>query len=180
MYIDDGGAGEPVELGMDVDGHDEQPISYDHDADHDIVVDTEDGPVDVGPATVDTDGDGHPDTVIVHDVNGDTTAYTDADGDGHADIATEFTPDGEVIVAEHTDHGWLQTQRGELTADGGYTSLPTDEPFTPPVPAVDDQSTAAAADDAYWGGWAGAFSETGSAQGVVRIDSTTGQWISRN
>lgn len=174
MYIDDGSAGEPVDLGLDVE------LDAGMTVDHDLVIDTDGGPVDIGPATVDTDGDGHADTAIVHDVNGDTIAYTDADGDGHADIATEFTPDGQVLIAEHTDHGWVETRHGELDEDGAYRTTDTDVPFTPPVPAIDDQTTADAADDAYWSGWAGAFSETGSAQGVVRIDSTTGQWISQN
>jgi hypothetical protein len=169
---DDGAAGEPDELGTD--SYDEPEMSYDS-YDSDMVVDTDHGPVTIGPATVDTDGDGHADTTVVHDVNGDTVLYTDAAHDGHADIATEFTPDGQVIVADHTDHGWVEARH--TTLEGA--SEPTDGTFTPPVPATDDTVTAAA-DDAYWSGWAGAFSDAGSAQGVVRIDATTGQWISSN
>lgn len=170
MY--DGGAEVPDELGTHE--YDQPDMSYDS-YDADMAVDTHDGSVDIGPATIDTDGDGHADTAVVHDVNGDTVLYTDSEHDGHADIATEFTPDGQVIVADDTGHGWVQTQH--TTLEG--TSEPVDGSFTPPVPATDDSVTAAA-DDAYWSGWAGAFSDTGSAQGVVRIDATTGQWISRN
>lgn len=185
MYIDDdGSAGDAGELNIDVDGHQEAGLDYTGLADQDMVLDTDHGSFDIGPATVDTSGDGHADTVMAHDVYGDTVLYTDSTGDGHADIATELTPDGDVIIADHTDHGWLTTQHGDLDVHGEYHAGTGGEPFTPPVPEGDDpiteQAATDAADDAYWSGWAGAFTETGSAPGVVRIDSTTGQWISRN
>jgi hypothetical protein len=141
-----------------------------------VTVDTPAGQVDIGHATVDTNGDGTPDTAVVHDADGDTILYTDSHGTGQADIATELTPDGQVIIANHTgDHEWTQTRHtaigedGQLAGDGAA--------FTPPVGAD-------AAADEHWdgdrSGWAAAFSNTGSAQGVVRIDATTGQWISQN
>jgi hypothetical protein len=174
---DDGSAGDPGELNLDVDGHEyEDSALTDWSSDDHMLVDTDHGAVDIGPATVDTDADGHLDTAVVHDAQGDTVLYTDSDGDGHADVATELTPDGQVIIADHSaaDHEWAQSQHGHLTADGGYqVDGEAERPFTPPVGAD-------AADDGAWSGWAGAFSDAGSAPGVVRIDATTGQWISQN
>jgi hypothetical protein len=161
-----------------------------------ITVDTAAGDLNIGPATVDTDHDGTPDTAVVHDENGDTVLYTDRHGTGRADIATELTPDGQVIIADHTgDHEWTRTRHGSIGDDGHYTGDgAAAAPFTPPVgadaipedaPATDAVVDAvdAAADEHWTGGdsgWAGAFSAAGSARGVVRIDATTGQWISQN
>lgn len=201
MYIDDGSADEPAELNLEVDGgggigdgigHDGLALEPDAiglvdsvgedffgGAPH-VVVDAPDGPVIVGDATIDTDADGRLDTAVVHDTQGDTVLYTDADGDHAADVATELSPDGEVVIADHIDDGWIQTQHGHLTADGQYRVDDSGEhPFTPPVgenaPPVRDT-----ADDGHWRGWAGALTDVGSAPGVVRIDATTGQWISQN
>jgi hypothetical protein len=154
-----------------------------------ITVDTRGGDMNIGPATVDTNHDGTPDTAVVHDENGDTILYTDSHGTGRADIATELTPDGQVIIADHTgDHEWTRTKHGHLGDNGRYTGDgDAAVPFTPAVGAdatPADTTTADAAADEHWGGgfsgWAGAFSDAGSAQGVVRIDATTGQWISQN
>lgn len=154
-----------------------------------VVVDTAGGPHSVGPATVDTNNDGRPDTAVVHDANGDTVLYTDSHGTGHADVATEITPDGHVVIAHETGSGdWTATQHGRLENGQYHDDSDAAGPFTPPV---DAQQPAAAADtphDAHWvdartsdeSGWAGAFSGTGSARGVVRIDANTGQWISQN
>jgi hypothetical protein len=123
----------------------------------------------------------------VHDSHGDTVLYTDGNHDGRADIATEITPDGQVVIADHTgDHEWTEVEHGHLTAGGRYQQDGTaNSPFTPPVDEQQDsQVMGQLADDKHWAGtesgWAGAFSETGSAQGVVRIDANTGQWISQN
>jgi hypothetical protein len=142
-----------------------------------ITVDTPSGAHDIGPATVDTNNDGRPDTAVVHAANGDTVLYTDSQGDGRADVATEFTPDGQVVIADDAGTGeWTEVEHGHLTADGSYQrdGGATAE-FTPPVGA--DDKHWAGSDDS---GWAAAFSDSGSAQGVVRIDATTGQWISNN
>lgn len=195
MYIDDGNADEPAELNIEVDGASEPDgLVLETDGlglvdsvdEHflggapQLVVDTQDGPVIVGEATIDTNGDGRLDTAVVHDPNGDAVLYTDADGNGTADVATELDPDGEVVIADHTDDGWMTTQHGHLTPEGRYQVDDSGEhPFTPPVgqdaPAVRDT-----ADDRHWNGWAGALTDVGSAPGVVRIDATTGQWISQN
>ncbi|HEY3608376.1 MAG TPA: hypothetical protein VGL06_12790 [Pseudonocardiaceae bacterium] len=189
MYIDDGTAGDSGEMKLDIDGHEyveQETYAYDGtggvldgvSTDHDITVDTPTGAHDIGPATIDTNDDGHPDTAIVHDANGDTVLYTDSHGDGRADVATEFTPDGQVVIADDAGTGeWTEVEHGHLTPDGAYQrDGGAAAEFTPPVGA-DDKHWAANSDDS---GWAAAFSDAGSAQGVVRIDATTGQWISRN
>lgn len=47
-----------------------------------------------GPASIDTDGDGVPDTVAVPGVGGSTQYYQDSDGDGIADRAWTVNADG--------------------------------------------------------------------------------------
>lgn len=156
----------------------------------DMTVDTPDGQRHhIGPATVDTNADGRPDTAVVHDGQGDTVLYTDSHGDGHADVATEFTPDGQVVIAEVTGGGtgtdqWTVAEHGHLAADGQFHADDTaGGDFTPPLdPAADQTWTDTDGDES---GWAApftkvAFSEAGSAQTVVRIDDATGQWISQN
>ena len=44
----------------------------------------------VGAPTVDLDSDGSPDTAVIHNSDGSTTAYTDRDGDGSADQITQI------------------------------------------------------------------------------------------
>jgi hypothetical protein len=164
-----------------------------------INVDTAGGDVNLGAATVDSNNDGAPDTVVVHDANGDTILYTDANGDGQADVATEITSDGHVVTADHTgDHQWTEVETGHLDSAGTYHEDSTeDAPFDPQVGAGGGSSNVTdAASDEHWGlggnvdhasgggsassAWHGVFGSNGSASGVVRIDSTTGQWISQN
>lgn len=147
-------------------------------ADRSLTVDTADGGVRIGPATVDTNNDHQPDTAVVHDAQGDTVLYTDTDGDGRADVATELRPDGEVVIADHTDPGeWATRQQGHLDSSGDFQVDSTDRStFVPPV-AANQAAGRDAADDSQWGG---AFGATGPASAVVRIDAATGQWISRN
>ena len=73
----------------------------------------------------------------MHDSHGDTVLYTDSHGDGQADVATEITPDGQVVIADHTaDHQWTEVQHGHLDANGKYVDDGTGgTPFTPPVDA---------------------------------------------
>ena len=174
-----------------------------------ISVDTANGDVNLGAATVDSNNDGTPDTVVVHDANGDTILYTDTNGDGQADVATEITADGHVITADHTgDHQWTEVETGHLDPDGTYhKDASADSPFDPQTGAGAGGSSNVtdASGDEHWGGlfggaagaagsaadhaasgnpassvWHGAFGSNGSASGVVRIDSATGQWISPN
>lgn len=115
-----------------------------------ISADTQDGTVDVGPATVDSDNDGTADTAVVTDAQGNTLLFTDVDGDGKADIETVVTPTGESHTYQHTGPGqWAETTGG----DG--------------VGADSDQ---------LWGMGPGYQ----HVEGVAKIDSTTGQWISQN
>ena len=53
---------------------------------------------DAGPATIDTDGDGVPDTVAVPGPAGSTLFYQDADGDGTADRAWSTDSVGQVTA----------------------------------------------------------------------------------
>jgi hypothetical protein len=134
-------------------------------AGHSIVVDTEKGDQNVGPATEDTDGDGKADTAVVKDEDGDTWLFTDSDGDGRADLATEITKSGEVIMTKHTgDDQWTEVEHGHIDSDGRY--VPDSKSGV-----LDDDST----------GWLDEPADrVETLSGVVRIDSTTGQWISPN
>jgi hypothetical protein len=183
-----------------------------------ISVDTANGDVTAGQATVDSGNTGTPDTAVVHDAQGDTILYTDTNHDGQADVATEISPDGHVVTAEHTgDHQWTEVETGHLDSDGQYhKDGDASGSFTPPVgpPAGGSGGGAPSgvqdtASDEHWtlggeaqavsgggatdaaaaghdganadsNGWTGAFTSTGSAAGVVRIDASTGQWISNN
>ncbi|WAL65686.1 hypothetical protein ORV05_33255 [Amycolatopsis cynarae] len=119
----------------------------------DIMVDTPQGTVDAGHATIDSNHDGTPDTVQVTDEQGNTILFTDTNGDGNADVETVVTPDGEHQTYEHTGPGqWTET-------DGGHG-------VAAEVPADSDQ---------LWGGGHDTVVE-----GVAKIDSVTGQWISQN
>ncbi|NIH86372.1 DUF6802 family protein [Amycolatopsis granulosa] len=116
-----------------------------------IVADSSDGIVEVGPATVDSDNDGTADSAIVTDEAGNTRVFTDVDGDGRADVQTIITPDGETHTYQHTGPGeWTEAPSG----------------FTAEVPPDSDR---------FWGG-----DGHQAVEGVARIDSGTGQWISQN
>jgi hypothetical protein len=121
-----------------------------------IVADMADGDVNVGPATVDTDHDGTNDTAVVQDSDGNTRMFTDVDGDGKADVQTIITPDGESHTFNHT-------------GDGQWTETGT------PSGAGNDDHAPSAAGDHLWGGGG-----QQAVEGVAKIDSATGQWISQN
>jgi Family of unknown function (DUF6802) len=127
-----------------------------------MTVDTPHGSTEVGPPTDDTDGDGHPDTIVVTDTDGDTLIFTDADEDGDADYATEITGDGTVTVSEHHADGngtagdWTIIERGHLDEHGAYHQDPTI------ADAVAEES-----------GWV-TSSQPDPAE--VRIDPRTGDW----
>jgi hypothetical protein len=123
-----------------------------------MTADLPDGQVEVGPATVDTNDDGVNDTAVVQDETGATTAFTDVDADGEADVAVIIDQNGDSTTYEHTGDGeWTET---------GATSN-----------AVGGTGIAAGASDAAWGV---VQENTEHVEGVARIDSTTGQWISQN
>ncbi|MDT8910531.1 hypothetical protein [Amycolatopsis sp. PS_44_ISF1] len=108
------------------------------------------GEVDAGVATVDTDHDGHNDTAVVETKSGGTVAFTDSDGDGEADIAVQIDADGTTHTFDHTGAG----QWTEAGSGAG---------------------SADPAGDQAWGG-----DGTQLLNGVAKIDSGTGQWISPN
>ncbi|MBK1784654.1 hypothetical protein [Prauserella cavernicola] len=117
-----------------------------------ITADFPEGELQVGPATVDTNEDGVNDTAVVEDESGNTVAFTDVDGDGEADVAVVIGPDGQSTVLEHTGDGeWSET--GGTGASAGSDSS-----------------------DSLWGGSGG----QDTVEGVAKIDSATGQWISQN
>jgi hypothetical protein len=154
----DEGDGEWVAVDPSDSGDDRREQQTNSGNDGTIVVTTEDGSKDVGPATEDTDGDGRADTAVVRDADGDTWLFTDADGDGDADLATEITSEGDVTMSERDGEGWAEVETGHIGSDGKY------------VP-----DTRSGALDG-WGEDEGPV----TVEGVVRIDSTTGQWISPN
>lgn len=164
-----------------------------------ITVDTPNGEVNLGPATVDSNNDGTPDTVVVHDAAGDTILYTDANHDGSADVATEITADGHVTTAEHTgDHQWADVQTGHLDGQGDYHSdgtatgefdpqvgtaasaAPAGQPGGSGLTGGGAPATDPAGDDQWTRLVDGLHRDSAASGSVVRIDSGTGQWISQN
>ncbi|TQJ03766.1 DUF6802 family protein [Amycolatopsis cihanbeyliensis] len=117
-----------------------------------MTADMPDGEVEVGPATVDTNQDGVNDTAVVQDESGNTIGFTDVDGDGDADVAVVIDESGESTTYEHTGDGQWTEVEGAGRAAGESD----------------------AASDAAWGGG------QQPVEGVARIDSATGQWISQN
>ena len=113
-----------------------------------ITADMQDGTVDIGHATVDSNSDGTADTAVVTDSDGNTRLFTDVDGDGKADVQTIVTSDGESTTYEHTGPG-------EWTETSGASGVAADS-------------------DHLWGGG------LDTVEGVAKIDSVTGQWISQN
>ncbi|MEV6448749.1 hypothetical protein [Amycolatopsis sp. NPDC051716] len=133
-------------------GHDDSGTGRDDSSGGHIHADLPDGEVDAGVATIDTDHDGHNDTAIVETKSGGTIAFTDKDGDGEADIAVQTESDGTTTTFEHAGPGqWTEVSSGLMNAESD--------------PAA----------DAAWG-----EAGTQTLEGVARIDSGTGQWISPN
>lgn len=131
--------------------------SQDDSASGHIHADLPDGEVDAGVATIDTDHDGHNDTAVVDTKSGGTIAFTDTNGDGEADVAVQIDADGTTTTFDHTG-------AGQWTEDGGGNGA------TAPDPVAADP-----AGDHAWGG-----DGTQLLNGVAKIDSGTGQWISPN
>ncbi|WP_353649809.1 DUF6802 family protein [Nakamurella sp. A5-74] len=85
------------------------------------VVDDQGRSVDVGPPTVDMDGDGTADTAVVQGDGGSTIGYTDRNGDGEADQITEITADRHVTISVVNSSGdWEVAQTGTLDPDGHF------------------------------------------------------------
>jgi len=67
-------------------------------------------PVVVGPATVDSDGDGRNDTAVVQNDQGGTELVTDTNGDGHGDVDTVIDKNGVAVTFERgADGHWNET-----------------------------------------------------------------------
>lgn len=125
-------------------------------ADGPMTAEMPEGQVEVGPATIDTDHDGVPDTAVTQDEQGNTYHFTDVDSDGDADVVVIAGADGSTQTLEHQGGGnWTPVEAG-AAADLVEEDTPSDL-----MPE----------------GW-GADSE--SVEGVAKIDSLTGQWISQN
>ncbi|SNR27275.1 hypothetical protein SAMN06265360_10146 [Haloechinothrix alba] len=98
-----------------------------------------DGRIEVGPATVDTDHDGEPDTAVVEEADGTAYYFTDSTGDGQADVAVVVAPDGSSTVLEHTGDGqWIET--GESRAPGTTSGSGESGSAASGVAAVDPAS----------------------------------------
>lgn len=154
----DESSGQWVEMGGG--SADDAPPETDAGAGGMITADLGEGDVEVGPATIDTNEDGTNDTAIVETEDGKTIAFTDADGDGEADIAVVIDEHGNEVVLESDGDGeWTETEG----SGGGYGGT----------------SGAARAPEAAdpWGEGASAGA---GVEGVAKIDSATGQWISQN
>ncbi|GAA0507286.1 hypothetical protein GCM10011581_41060 [Saccharopolyspora subtropica] len=90
-----------------------------------MVIDTPQGDVQVGPATEDTNQDGVADTAVVETESGSTMLVTDVDGDGSADQLVEITQTGDVTISRHTGDGeWTVVEQGTMDQDGQYTPNP--------------------------------------------------------
>lgn len=83
-------------------------------ADH-LWLETEDAAWDLGPAEVDTDGDGVADSLTRNGPDG-MTVYTDSDADGRVDKITAITADGEFLSRERDSEtgAWAPTDLGRL------------------------------------------------------------------
>ncbi|MGO3326805.1 DUF6802 family protein [Gordonia sp. (in: high G+C Gram-positive bacteria)] len=70
---------------------------------------------DLGPAELDADADGVPDS-ITSDVSGDPVILTDTDGDGQVDRMTRLDQSGGVTVSDECDEPlpWRPTSLGRL------------------------------------------------------------------
>lgn len=116
------------------------------------------GRVEVGPATIDTDHDGVPDTAVAQDDQGNTYHFTDTDGDGDADVVVVTGSDGSTQTMEHQGGGnWTEV----TPAAGEQLSGFGEGESTPATPE----------------GWG---DDSDQLEGVAKIDSMTGQWISQN
>ncbi len=68
-----------------------------------------------GAPTIDSDGDGVPDTAVTHAADGSTVLATDTNGDGVPDVVTEISTSGDFTTHEHASDGaWAEDNHGSL------------------------------------------------------------------
>lgn len=93
------------------------------------VVDDQGRTIEVGPPTVDMNGDGTPDTAVVRNDDGSTIGYTDRNGDGEADQITEISTDRHVTISvQDGDGAWHVVQSGTLDDKGTFVPDPGEGP----------------------------------------------------
>lgn len=123
-----------------------------------LLLDAPDGVHVLGPATVDSDADGRPDTAVVDSTpeDGALLLGTDLDADGHVDAASTIAADGRAVTATrgadgHFAPGWDGGGRDGGDRDGGTGTGPgpardaawtgeddaTAPPPAPPAPWID-------------------------------------------
>lgn len=104
-------------------------------------VQTTHGPEPVGPATVDSDGDGRPDTAVVP-IHDGLLLVTDVDGDGSADQVVDMDNSGSVTVSDHV---------ADVRADQGRWTVVRESQLDPQGrPTVSPGSRAVGTDDSDW------------------------------
>lgn len=85
----------------------------------DITVEVNGQTADVGPATIDSDGNGSPDTAVVQGQDGSTMFVTDVNGDGTGDQVIQVGQDGSATVAVADGHGgWETVATGHVDSNG--------------------------------------------------------------
>ncbi|NNG36729.1 DUF6802 family protein [Nakamurella aerolata] len=95
------------------------------------VIDDQGRSVDLGPAEVDMNGDGTPDTSVVRGDDGSTVGYTDRNGDGEVDQITRVEADNSVIITVSDGNGdWSVVATGQLDDDGNFVPSESDSAGT--------------------------------------------------
>lgn len=102
----------------------------------------------------DLDADGVNDTTVIHE-DGGARAFVDSDADGDADQYVELDAEAHVVAEADYD-----------ATSGDWVAADSDAPDGP-APTMDDVA---------WGG----EPVRQIVEGVARIDSATGLWISQN
>jgi hypothetical protein len=92
---------------------------------------------DVGHPTIDSDGNGSPDTAVVHGQDGSTLLVTDTNGDGTGDQVIEINADGSATVAVSDGNGdWETVATGHVDSNGNLVIDQQTSGGTPGTPAT--------------------------------------------
>lgn len=84
-----------------------------------MIIENDGEVTELGEPTLDSDGDGTPDTVMTEFDDGSVITFTDTDGDGDADQIIAIGSDGSIEVAAPDGRGgWEPVARGQVNADG--------------------------------------------------------------